>query len=130
MAAGILTAGYHRRMEIKQLEQQHTATIRVEHVDDVGRVLGDVLPAIFGHLASQGIKICVDTFVQAGVDDVYRGRVFSLYDVLFNVAFVAAAATAAVVLPPDGRSYPVLGVLAAGYFLTAVAYARTPRPPV
>jgi effector-binding domain-containing protein len=42
-------------MEIKQLEQRPTATIRVEHVDDVGRVLGDVLPAILGHLASQGI---------------------------------------------------------------------------
>jgi hypothetical protein len=79
-------------------------------------------------LASQGIKICVDTFVQAGVDDVFRGRVFSLYDVLFNVAFVAAAATAAVVLPRDGRSYAVLGVLSAGYLLTAVLYARAPRP--
>ena len=39
------------------------------------------------------------TLVQAGVDDAFRGRVFSLYDVIFNVAFVAAAAVAAVVLP-------------------------------
>jgi effector-binding domain-containing protein len=54
--AGSLPAGYHRRTEIKQLAQQHTATIRVEHVDDVGRVLGDVLPAIFGHLGALGIK--------------------------------------------------------------------------
>jgi MFS family permease len=90
---------------------------------------GGVLVAAFVlGLASQGIKICVDTFVQEGVDDVFRGRVFSLYDVLFNVAFVAAAATAAVVLPVDGRSYAVLGVLAGGYLLTAVAYARAPRP--
>jgi len=73
-------------------------------------------------LASQGIKICVDTFVQTGVDDAFRGRVFSLYDVIFNVAFVAAAATAAVVLPSDGRSYPVLVTLSAGYLATAVAY--------
>jgi len=43
-------------MEIKQLEHQHTATIRVAHVDDVGRVLGDVLPVIVGHLASQGVR--------------------------------------------------------------------------
>ena len=42
-------------MEIKQLEQRHTATIRVEHVDDVGRVLGDVLPTIFAHLGAQGV---------------------------------------------------------------------------
>ena len=30
--------------------------------------------------------------MQTHVDDVFRGRVFSLYDVIFNVAFVAAAA--------------------------------------
>jgi len=75
-------------------------------------------------LASQGIKICVDTVVQTGVDDAFRGRVFSLYDVLFNVAFVAAAATATVLLPPDGRSYPVLALVAGGFLVTAAAYAR------
>ncbi len=89
---------------------------------------GILVAAFVLGLASQGIKICVDTVVQAGVDDAFRGRVFSLYDVIFNVAFVAAAATAAVVLPADGRSYAVLAVLSAGYLLTAVAYARTPRP--
>lgn len=55
-------------------------------------------------LATQGGKIATDTAVQANVDDAYRGRVFSLYDVLFNVAFVGAAGVAALMLPPDGRS--------------------------
>lgn len=86
-----------------------------------------LVTAFFLGLASQGIKICVDTFVQATVDDAFRGRVFALYDVLFNVSFVAAAATAAVVLPETGRSYPVLGVVAAGYLLTAGLYARAAR---
>ena len=80
-------------------------------------------------LASQGIKICVDTFVQTGVDDAFRGRVFSLYDVIFNVAFVAAAATAAVVLPEDGRSYPVLVLMSAGYLVTAAIYWRVSGRP-
>ncbi len=75
-------------------------------------------------MVSQGIKICVDTLVQTQVEDAYRGRVFSLYDVLFNVAFVAAAATAAAVLPPDGRSPVTLVVVAAGYAATSVLYAR------
>jgi hypothetical protein len=78
-------------------------------------------------LASQGVKIVVDTVVQANVDDAFRGRVFSLYDVLFNVTFVAAAATAAAVLPRDGRSVPVLAVMAVGYLLTALGYALVDR---
>lgn len=88
---------------------------------------GILVSAFVLGLASQGIKICVDTFVQTGVDDAFRGRVFSLYDVIFNVAFVAAAATAALVLPADGRSLPVLGVLSAGYLATAVGYHRVTR---
>ncbi|MFD3524329.1 MFS transporter [Streptomyces sp. NPDC058653] len=74
-------------------------------------------------LVTQGAKIATDTVVQTSVDDAYRGRIFSLYDVLFNVAFVGAAGVAALMLPPDGRSVPlVLGVavvyaaVAAGLF--------------
>ena len=73
-------------------------------------------------VASQGVKICTDTLVQLHVADRYRGRVFSLYDMLFNVVFVAAAATAAVVLPASGKSYPVLIGCAAGYLLAAGGY--------
>ncbi|GAB2728016.1 MFS transporter [Nocardioides pakistanensis] len=83
-----------------------------------------LVSAFFLGVASQGIKICVDTLVQAGVDDAFRGRIFSLYDVIFNVAFVAAAAVAAVVLPTTGRSHAVLVVIALGYVGTALVYAR------
>jgi len=95
-----------------------------------------VVVAAFGlGLAAQGIKICVDTLVQTHVDDVYRGRVFSVYDVLFNAVYVAAAAVGAAVIPDDGRSYGLLAVVAAGYLVTAALYAsaeRTARslPPV
>jgi MFS family permease len=75
-------------------------------------------------VTAQGIKICVDTLVQETVDDVYRGRVFALYDVLFNVVFVAAAAFAAVTLPPTGKSYAVLVGSAVAYAAAAVGYAR------
>ncbi len=80
-------------------------------------------------LAAQGIKICVDTMVQLGVDDAFRGRVFSIYDVLFNLAFIGAAATAAAVVPDDGISYPVVGVTAVGYLVTALTYAGYCRRP-
>jgi MFS family permease len=86
-----------------------------------------LVAAFFLGLASQGIKIVVDTLVQTHVEDAYRGRVFSLYDVIFNVAFVAAAAVGAVVLPVDGKSYAVLGAISLGYALTAAWYARVTR---
>lgn len=75
-------------------------------------------------VAAQGCKICVDTVVQTSVDDAYRGRVFSFYDVIFNIAFVAAAAFGAVVLPPDGYSPAVYAVIALGYAATALGYAH------
>ncbi len=83
-----------------------------------------LVAAFFLGLASQGIKIVVDTLVQTHVEDAFRGRVFSLYDVIFNVAFVAAATVGAAVLPADGKSYVVLGAIAVGYLLTALGYAR------
>lgn len=72
-------------------------------------------------LVTQGVKIATDTVVQTSVDDAYRGRVFSLYDTLFNVAFVGAAAVAAMMLPPDGRSVPVVVMVAAVYASIALA---------
>jgi MFS family permease len=78
-------------------------------------------------LSAQGVKISVDTLVQSYVDDAFRGRVFALYDVIFNVAFVAAAVAAAFLLPADGKSYGVLALVAAGYAATAIAYASSLR---
>jgi MFS family permease len=83
-----------------------------------------LVSSYFLGVAAQGMKICVDTLVQASVDDAFRGRVFSLYDVIFNVAFVAAAAVAAVVLPLSGRSHAVLVLIALGYAGTALVYGR------
>ncbi|MER5497865.1 MULTISPECIES: MFS transporter [unclassified Streptomyces] len=78
-------------------------------------------------LVTQGSKIATDTVVQTSVDDSYRGRVFSLYDVLFNVAFVGAAAVAAVTLPPDGRSPVVVIGVAILYAAVAAAMFRWSR---
>ncbi|MFE2011595.1 MFS transporter [Streptomyces sp. NPDC059491] len=72
-------------------------------------------------LITQGAKIATDTVVQTAVDDAYRGRVFSLYDVLFNVAFVGAAGVAALMLPPDGRSALLVVLVALIYAAIALA---------
>ena len=61
--------------------------------------------------------------VQRGIDDAYRGRVFALYDALFNVALVVAAVLTAVVLPETGRSPAATIVIAVGWAVTALVYA-------
>ncbi|WP_405063075.1 MFS transporter [Kribbella sp. NBC_01505] len=73
---------------------------------------------------AQGVKISVDTLVQTGVDDVFRGRVFALYDMIFNVGQVSAAALGAAILPDTGKSYPVLAFIVVGFAVTAVLYSR------
>jgi hypothetical protein len=53
--------------------------------------------------------------------------VFSVYDTLFNVTFVAALLMGAFSLPPSGVYWPVLVAVAAGYLLAARGYARVSR---
>ncbi|MFD8528987.1 MFS transporter [Streptosporangium canum] len=84
-------------------------------------------------IAGQSIKICADTSVQRDVEDAYLGRAFSIYDMLFNGTYVLAAALAAALLPADGRSLPVLGIITAGYLGGAALYRvvtphRAPEP--
>ena len=94
-----------------------------------------LVAAFFLGFAAQASKICLDTLLQETVADDFRGRVFSFYDTLFNLSFVSAAAAAAVLLPPDGKSYAVIGLIAAGYALTSLVYGvatarrRSSEPP-
>ncbi|HEY0869344.1 MAG TPA: MFS transporter [Acidothermaceae bacterium] len=74
-------------------------------------------------VSAQGVKICVDTTLQEQIGDQYRGRVFSVYDMAFNVTYVAAAAVAATVLPKSGKSFPVMAGVAGAYVLAALAFA-------
>ncbi|MFG3282777.1 MFS transporter [Streptomyces sp. NPDC048111] len=78
-------------------------------------------------LVTQGAKITTDTVIQSTVDDSYRGRIFSLYDVLFNMAFVGAAAVAALMLPQDGRSPALVLTVSLIYAAVAALMTRFPR---
>ncbi|MFH8881900.1 MFS transporter [Streptomyces californicus] len=86
-----------------------------------------VIAAFVLGVVTQGSKIATDTVVQTSVDDSFRGRVFSLYDVLFNVAFVGAAGAAALMLPPDGRSALIIVVVSVLYAAVAVTMFRRRR---
>lgn len=89
-----------------------------------------ILAAFVLGFAAQGVKVCVDSTVQATVDDQHRGFAFALYDVLFNVAFVAAVVVAALVIPPSGKSPAIVVATSALLTATALWYARvTPSEP-
>jgi hypothetical protein len=79
----------------------------------------------------QIVKLCADSAVQSEVDDDTRGRVFALYDAVFNIGYVVAVAAAALLSPPTGRS-PLLLVLAAACYFVGLGghellHRRTPR---
>ena len=73
-----------------------------------------VLAGLLIGFIGQAVKICVDSTLQETVADDFRGRVFSVYDTLFNVMFVVALLVAAVVLPPSGVSSPLLVTVGVG----------------
>jgi MFS family permease len=111
-----------------------------------GAVITGVLGPTFNQVAflvigfglgvvAQSVAICATTILQEQMEDSYRGRVFALYDMLFNVPFVICAVAAAQVLPDTGKSYPLViaaggGYLAAGLvYLLVSRHELTPPPP-
>jgi MFS family permease len=76
----------------------------------------------FLYLTRQGVAICATTILQEEVEDVYRGRVFAFYDMMFNATYVVGAALFAVFMPTNGRSPAIVAAAAVGFALVAVAY--------
>ncbi|WP_366526314.1 apolipoprotein N-acyltransferase [Mycobacterium sp.] len=66
--------------------------------------------------AFQVLKISVDALIGGAASDVVRGRVFAVYDVLYNVAFVVAG-LALVPLWRPGRERWLLWLIATGFLI-------------
>jgi MFS family permease len=77
--------------------------------------------------AGQVLKLCVDASVQQDVGDESRGRVFALYDTLFNLTQVAAVSAAATVVPLNGRSPALLIFATLLYLLGAAGFLAAVR---
>jgi sugar phosphate permease len=81
--------------------------------------------------AGQVVKLSLDATVQADVPDDTRGRVFALYDTVFNVGYVLAVALTATVVPLDGRAPDLMLIPATIYVLAALLHtfiAAFPAP--
>jgi MFS family permease len=81
-----------------------------------------VVATFFVNIVSQGMKIVVDTTLQRDCDDEFRGRVFSVNDTTFNLAFVVGLFTGAFGLPANGRSTAAIVLVTTGYLVLAGAY--------
>ena len=72
--------------------------------------------------AGQVIKLCVDSAAQQNVGDETRGRVFALYDTLFNITQVVAVAVAAALVPENGQAQWLLLAVTVLYLLGLAGY--------
>lgn len=79
------------------------------------------LTSFFG----QSLKVTNDALVQAKIDDIYRGRVFAVYDVLVNGAIVSGAVLAALVLPTSGKA-PLVPLMISLVYLVALILLLRP----
>ncbi|GAB2827425.1 MFS transporter [Lentzea nigeriaca] len=125
--AGILLAGFLTDRIVDRFGVRTTicAALLLTASAQIGLGLPMTLPSILAAsfviiFAGQVVKLCVDTAVQHDVGDEVRGRVFALYDTLFNVTQVTAVSITATVVPLDGRS-PGLILTAAGLYLVGLA---------
>jgi apolipoprotein N-acyltransferase len=74
-------------------------------------------------LSFQLLKVLVDALVGGATADKVRGRVFSVYDVLYNVAFVLAGLLMVPLWDPS-RIRPLLWWLAAAFLAAWLVFAR------
>jgi MFS-type transporter involved in bile tolerance (Atg22 family) len=74
------------------------------------------------YLTRQSLAISSVTILQEDVADIYRGRVFALYDMVYNASYAVGAAVFAVFMAPSGKSPAVVAVIAAAFVLAAAAY--------
>ena len=70
------------------------------------------------------MKVTNDALVQSKIDDVYRGRVFAVYDVLVNGAIVTGALIAAWILPMSGDTWILPLLIACAWALVALILLR------
>ncbi len=77
--------------------------------------------------AGQVVKLCADSAIQIDVDDALRGHVFTVQDSLFWVAFIAAIAVSAAVIPADGHAPSLVVSGAAVYIVGLIAHTAIGR---
>jgi len=133
-AAGIFVAGLTTARLVTGLGRKRTVLFSLGLAGTAQLALGlpmvlptALLAAFLIALAGQVVKLCVDAAVQRDIGDEARGRVFALYDMLFNITQVIAVAIAAAVIPPNGESVPLIVAATVVYLVGMVGFEIVTR---
>jgi MFS family permease len=117
---GVRRYGRHRWIRLSIAAASASVVLLIFIRTPVTLAISAFLAAAFG----QSVKVTNDALVQSKIDDFYRGRVFSVYDVMVNGAIVLGALSAAVLLPVSGDSWHVPALVVTTWFLVATVLLR------
>jgi MFS family permease len=118
---GVRKVGRHRWMHLMLVASTLGPLFIVFSRTPLTLAIAAFVTALFG----QSLKVTNDALVQSKIDDIYRGRVFSVYDVVVNGAIVSGAVFAALLLPDTGDSYLVPSIVAGIYLFAGVRLLRS-----
>jgi MFS family permease len=117
---GVRKVGRHRWMRLSISAASISALFLV--IDRTPVLLA--ITAFFTALCGQSVKVTNDALVQSKIDDVFRGRVFAVYDVLVNGAIVSGALIAAWILPISGDTWILPLLISAAWAFVAIVVLR------
>ena len=118
---GVRKIGRHRWMKLSMIGSTCGPLFIVFVRTPTTLALAAIITALFG----QSLKVTNDALVQSKIDDIYRGRVFSVYDVVVNGAIVSGAVLAALLLPNSGDIFLVPLIIAAVYLTAGLHLLRS-----
>jgi len=118
---GVRKVGRHRWMKFSLVASTSGPLFILFVRTPATLALAAIITALFG----QSLKVTNDALVQSKIDDIYRGRVFSVYDVVVNGAIVSGAVIAALLLPDNGDNFLVPLLVAAVYLVAGLRLLRS-----
>jgi apolipoprotein N-acyltransferase len=123
-AAPVLAGRFHRRSLLPLTFGVGVAAAAV------GAQATALVPLVIGvgfvAFAFQVLKVLTDALVQESTPDRVRGRVFSVYDLLYNVSFIVAALVLVPLWSP-GRESSLLWLLSVAFAVAGAAVAARSR---
>lgn len=118
---GVVRVGRHAWMRYMMAASALSPVILILSASPISLYVASFFTSFFG----QSLKVTSDALVQAKINDVYRGRVFAVYDVMVNGSIVLGAVLAALILPASGKA-PIVPAIISLVYLGAFVFLLHP----